>query len=97
MYLHKPIAMPIFITSIKLLAASEADVANLNEAMKQRSFLPKDYLDSEKQPHQNSMVYVSTTKSNLLDATTDVSMAASSVGKKFSFTIMKDKSRGESL
>lgn len=89
--------MPIFITSIKLLAASEADVANLNEAMRQRSFLPKDYLDSEKQPHQNSMVYVSTTKSNLLDATTDVSMAASSVGKKFSFTIMKDKSRGESL
>jgi hypothetical protein len=88
--------MPIFITSIKLLAASEADVANLNEAMRQRSFLPKDYLDSEKQPHKNSIVYVSTTKSNLLDATTDVSMAASSVGKKFSFTIMKDKSRGES-
>jgi hypothetical protein len=88
--------MPIFITSIKLLAASEADVANLNEAMRQRSFLPKDYLDSEKQLHKNSIEYVSTAKSNLLDATTDVSMAASSVGKKFSFTIMKDKSRGES-
>jgi hypothetical protein len=88
--------MPIFITSIKLLAASEADVANLNEAMKQRSFLPKDYEDPQKQPQQNSIVYISSAKTNLLDATTDVSMAASSVGKKFSFTIMKDKSRGES-
>jgi hypothetical protein len=93
---HKPIVMPIFITSIKLLAASEADVATLNEAMKQRSFHPKDYEDPQKQPQKNSIVYISSSKSNLLDATTDVSMAASSVGKKFSFTIMKDKSRGES-
>jgi hypothetical protein len=96
MHLYKPIVMPIFITSIKLLAASEADVATLNEAMKQRAFHPKDYEDPQKQPPRNSIVYISSTKSNLLDATTDVSMAASSVGKKFSFTIMKDKSRGES-
>lgn len=94
--MYKPIAMPTFITSIKLLAASEADVANLNEAMKQKSFLPKDYLAPHQHPHHNSIEYVSNAKSNLLDATTDVSMAASSVGKKFSFTIMKDKSRGES-
>ena len=93
--MYKPIAMPTFITSIKLLAASEADLANLNEAMKQRSFHPKFYEDPQHHPHQNSIEYVSTVKSNLLDATTDVSMAASSVGKKFSFTIMKDKSRGE--
>jgi hypothetical protein len=92
--MYKPIAMPTFITSIKLLAASEADVANLNEAMKQKSFLPKDYLVPHS--HKNAIEYVSNAKSNLLDATTDVSMAASSVGKKFSFTIMKDKSRGES-
>jgi hypothetical protein len=93
--MYKPIAMPTFITSIKLLAASEADVANLNEAMKQRSFHPKYDLDAQHHPHKNSIEYVSSAKSNLLDATTDVSMAASSVGKKFSFTIMKDKSRGE--
>lgn len=88
--------MPTFITSIKLLAASEADVANLNEAMKQRSFHPKFYEDTQHHPHKNAIEYVSSAKSNLLDATTDVSMAASSVGKKFSFTIMKDKSRGDS-
>jgi hypothetical protein len=93
--MYKPIAMPTFITSIKLLAASEADVANLNEAMKQRSFHPRYDLDPQHHPHKNSIDYVSSVKSNLLDATTDVSMAASSVGKKFSFTIMKDKSRGE--
>ena len=92
---YKPIAMPTFITSIQLLAASEADVANLNEAMKQRSFHPKFYVDPQHHPYKNSIEYVSSAKSNLLDATTDVSMAASSVGKKFSFTIMKDKSRGE--
>ncbi len=88
--------MPTFITSIKLLAASDADLANLNEAMKQRSFLPKQYEDPKNHPHKSSIEYVSSAKSNLLDATTDVSMAASSVGKKFSFTIMKDKSRSES-
>jgi hypothetical protein len=88
--------MPTFITSIKLLAASDADLANLNEAMKQRSFLPKQYEDPQHHPHKSSIEYVSSAKSNLLDATTDVSMAASSVGKKFSFTIMKDKSRSES-
>jgi hypothetical protein len=91
--------MPVYITSIKLLAASEDDIANLNEAMKQRSFLPRPHHDNnpnERKPFlKNPIEYVSTAKSNLLDATTDVSMAASSVGKKFSFTIMKDKSRGE--
>jgi hypothetical protein len=87
--------MPTFITSIKLLAASEADVANLTKAMKQRSFHPKFYEDPKHHPHKNAIEYVSTAKSNLLDATTDVSMAASSVGKKFSFTIIKDKSRSE--
>jgi hypothetical protein len=94
--MHKPFAMPTFITSIKLLAASEADLANLNEAMKQRSFHPKFYEDTQHHSHKNAIEYVSSAKSNLLDATTDVSMAASSVGKKFSFTIMKDKSRGDS-
>ncbi len=95
--------MPVYITSIKLLAASEDDVAQLNEAMKQRSFLPrrqqddtyKDIGNDGGRHRKKSIEYVSTAKSNLLDATTDVSMAASSVGKKFSFTIMKDKSRGE--
>ena len=92
--MYKPFAMPTFITSIKLLAASEADVANLNAAMKQRSFHPIYDLDPQHPPHKNSIDYVSSSKSNLLDATTDVSMAASSVGKKFSFTIMKDKTPG---
>ena len=47
--------MPTFITSIKLLAASEADVANLNAAMKQRSFLPIYDLDPQHPPHKNSI------------------------------------------
>ncbi len=87
--------MPTFITSIKLLAASDADVVNLNKAMKQKSFVPKNDQGAQKQSPANPIVFT-TTKANLLDATADVSRAASSIGKKFSFTIIKDKSRGES-
>ena len=91
----KRLAMPTFTTSIKLLAASDADVAYLNNAMKKKAFHPKDDQGAQKQSPANPIVFT-TTKANLLDATADVSTAASSIGKKFSFTIMKDKTRGES-
>ena len=88
--------MPTYITSIKLLAATDSDVAKLNEVMKSKSFHPKDYMDPWDESPKNSRTYIGTTKSNLLDATGEVSTAISSIGKKFSFTIIRDKTRAES-
>jgi hypothetical protein len=88
--------MPTYITSIKLLAATDSDVAKLNEVMKSRSFHPKDYLDPRDESSKNSRIYIGTTKANLLDATGEVSTAVSSLGKKFSFTIIRDKTKTES-
>jgi hypothetical protein len=90
-YNSQTIAMPTFITSIKLMAASDSDLVKLNEVLKKKSFLPKDASEDKSQSRKNAMVYVGTTKGNLLEATTDVSTAVSSIGKKFSFTIIKDR------
>jgi len=83
--------MPKFITSVNLLAASEADIDKLNEAMKIRSFQLKDHRTVKDQVAKGHIAYISTTKASLSEASADVSLAASSVGKKFSFTVMKDK------
>jgi hypothetical protein len=74
------------------MAASDSDLVKLNDVLKKKSFLPKDPPEDKSQPHKSTMVFVGTTKGNLLEATADVSTAVSSIGKKFSFTIIKDKS-----
>jgi hypothetical protein len=83
--------MPTYITSIHLLAANETDVEKLNEAMKAKSFLSTDQRSAKEQAIKGPIVYMATTKANLVDTSTDVSTAASSVGRKFFFTIRKDK------
>jgi hypothetical protein len=82
--------MPKFTTSVNLLAASEADIEKLNEAMKMKSFHSTDDRSMKDQAAKGSIAY-SSTKASLAEACTDVSMAASSVGRKFSFTVIKDK------
>jgi hypothetical protein len=83
--------MPKFTTSVNLLAASEADIEKLNEAMKMKSFHVADGRSMKDQAAKGSVAYSSTTKASLAQACTDVSMAASSVGRKFSFTVIKEK------
>jgi hypothetical protein len=83
--------MSIYRTSINLLAASEADVKKLHEAMGKKNFYSTDLRSAKDQAEHGPIVYSSSSKSNFIEASTDVSTAASSVGRKFSFTIMKDK------
>ena len=83
--------MPKFTTSVNLLAASEADIKKLNEAMKMKSFHSTDDRTIKEQATKGPIAYTSTTKASLVEASADVSMAASSVGRKFSFTIIKEK------
>ena len=82
--------MPTYITSIHLIAADETDVEKLNEAMRTKSFYPTDQSSAREHAAKGPIVYTATTKANLVDTSTDVSTAASSVGRKFFFTIRKE-------
>ena len=93
----KTFAMPTFTTSIKLLAATDTDYQKLSQEMKKKSFHPAN--KPKIVGHQSEIcpiIFNSSNKSSILDATTAVSEAVSSIGKKFSFTIMKNKSNTES-
>jgi hypothetical protein len=84
--------MPRFITSIKLLAATDKDYIKLSQEMERQSFLPGNKpVIIGNQSESCEIVFKSTTRISLLEATTAVSQATSRVGKKFSFTIIKDK------
>ena len=86
--------MPTYITSIKLLAATEKDYQKLSQEMEKKSFLPgnKPVIIGHNSENCQITFYCSS-RNTLLDATTAVSQAAASIGKKFSFTIIKDKSK----
>jgi hypothetical protein len=85
--------MPSYFTSIKLAAATEKDYEILSREMERQSFRPVD-----KPGKRGSKVvtvpisFHSSLRPSLLDASTAISHAASVTGKKYSFTIMKDKS-----
>jgi hypothetical protein len=89
--------MPKFITSIRLQGANEKDYAILSREMKKNSFNP--VLENRKNAGSRSdSTFVFNTNSNksLVDTTTLVSLAAATTGKKYSFTLFKEKSKTES-
>ena len=89
--------MPKFITSIRLQEANEKDYAVLSREMKKNSFNPVN--ENKKNPASGSdstFVFNSNIPKSLVDTTTLVSLAAASTGKKYSFTLIKEKSRVES-
>lgn len=89
--------MPKFITSIRLQEANERDYAILSREMKKNAFSPV----SENKLNGpggkiSSIVFNSTSNKSLLDTTTEVSLAASTTGKKYSFTVIKERTKLES-
>jgi hypothetical protein len=89
--------MPKFITSIRLQGANEKDYAVLSREMKKNSFNP--VIEKRKTTAGGSdSTYVFNANSNksLVDTTTLVSLAAATTGKKYSFTLFKEKSKVES-
>jgi hypothetical protein len=89
--------MPKFITSIRLQEASEKDYDILSSELKKYFFSPVTDSKTNKSGGSNpSFTFNSTRHKSLLDTTTAVSNAAASTGKKFSFTVIKEKTKLES-
>jgi hypothetical protein len=86
--------MPKFITSVKLQEASERDYDRLSQELKKYSFQPVS--DVKAGQKNASFVFNSTGTKGLLDTTTVVSLAAASTGKKYSFTVIREKAKIES-
>jgi hypothetical protein len=83
--------MPKFITSIRLQAATENDYAKLSQELEKKSFLPVRKPSLRKADLTRFLTFKSSNKKSLLDATEAVSNAAATTGKKYSFTVIKDK------
>jgi hypothetical protein len=84
--------MAKFITSIKLQEATERDYAKLSQELKKYLFSPSGKSGSGKPMESTSSVtYNSTDNKSLLDTTTAISRAAATTGRKFSFTVIREK------
>ena len=87
--------MPKFITSIRLQGASERDYNTLSQELKKYLFNPATGNKVNAKDNSSTFVFNSANNQTLLDTTAAVSMAASSTGKKFSFTVIREKTRTE--
>jgi hypothetical protein len=89
--------MPKFITSIRLQEANERDYAILSRELKKNSFSPVSENKSNGSGEViSSIVFNSNSNKSLLDTTTEVTLAAATTGKKYSFTVIKERSKLES-
>jgi hypothetical protein len=86
--------MPKFTTSIRLQGANEKDYAVLTREMRKNSFNPvsENKKNSSGGP-DTTFVFDSTSYKSLLDTTAVVSLAAATTGKKYSFTVIREKTR----
>jgi hypothetical protein len=89
--------MSKFITSIRLQEATERDYATLSQEMKKNSFNPVSEISHVKAGRiPSAFVFNTTSNKSLLDTTTVVSLAAATTGKKYSFTLIREKSKIDS-
>lgn len=88
--------MPKFITSIRLQGANEKDYNILSQELKKYLFKPvtQNKVNLE-EGLGSTFVFNSANNKTLLDTTAAVSLAASSTGKKYSFTVIKEKAKTE--
>lgn len=89
--------MSKFITSIRLQEATERDYAALSQEMKKNSFSPVSEAKHDRTGRTPlTFVFNTTSNKSLLDTTAVVSLAAATTGKKYSFTVIRDKTRLDS-
>ena len=86
--------MPKFITSIHLQEATERDYAKLSQELKKYLFSPVNKPGSGK-TSVSSYVFNTTGNKSLIDTSAAISLAASNTGKKFSFTVIREKPKNE--
>jgi len=83
--------MPCYTTTIKLLSGTSEDYELLSNELKKKSFTVHVDKHGETAKKHDAPVILSTNQANLFEVTASVSSAASSTGKKFSFTVRKEK------
>ncbi|HCL83116.1 MAG TPA: hypothetical protein DIC22_04030 [Chitinophagaceae bacterium] len=86
--------MPKFTTSIRLLKATEKDYAQLYREMKKNDFNPVSR-NEKHHPAGITSTFNSTRYKSLFDTTSAVSQAAATTGRKYSFTVIKEKAKPE--
>ncbi len=88
--------MAKFITSIKLLEATERDYAKLSQELKKFFFSPAGKAGFGKSTESTaSVIFNSSDNKSLLDTTTAISRAAATTGRKYSFTVIREKTKPE--
>jgi len=91
----KPFFMPLFSTNIVIHAAGKQDLLLLYEALKSNHFLPERLPDGS--PSENhasepiTLQYLKKGNLALLEVIELVKNAAAKTGKKFSFTVLKNR------
>jgi hypothetical protein len=83
--------MPVFTTKIKLLSGTDSDYDSLSDELKKKSFRICLDSQSKKAASTEGAVILSTNQQTLFEVTSSVFTAASRIGKKFSFTVRKEK------
>jgi hypothetical protein len=84
--------MAKFITSINLQEATDRDYAKLSQELKKYFFSPAN---KPGKSLGSPLVFNSAESNSLLDTTTAVTRAASATGRKFSFTVIREKAKAE--
>jgi len=88
--------MSKFITSIKLQEATEKDYVILSQELKKYLFTPVNKsVSSRSSGSASAFVFNSDDDKSLLDTTSAVSRAAATTGRKFSFTVIREKAKTE--
>ena len=83
--------MPVFIAKIKLLSGTENDYDRLSDELRKKSFRTPTDKESEKPVATDDVIIMSTNQPSLFEVTSSVSVAASLIGKKYSFTVRRLK------
>jgi hypothetical protein len=83
--------MPLFIAEIKLLCGTLSDYNRLSEDLRQKSFRASGSFESDKTASLDGPFVMATDQPTLFEVSSTVSAAASRIGKKFSFTVRRER------
>jgi hypothetical protein len=83
--------MPLYTATIKLIAGTEEDYSRLFDELKEKSFRPSFYGSGLNKANSLSPLVLAINQSSMLEVTTSLMSAASHSGKKFSYSVQREK------
>ena len=73
------------------MSGTQEDYKRLSSELREKSFTEPDEMYRRLSKNQDTAVTLSTNQPNLFEVSASVSSAASRIGKKFSFTVRREK------